>query len=244
MSYLHGDHLGSVSLATTASGQGTPQYFGPWGARRAGGISQTNRNYTGQYLDGTGLLYYHARYYDPVLARFVSPDTLIPGVVPSIGGGGGALGRDPRSALRTLTVDFHEPGFVATLNGENRSGGGQLYRGGPIEPQALNRYSYVLNDPLLYVDPSGHQAVLEFARVAILVVAVVVILVTGQAVKQAVRNPPSMAGEPASPPQPTPTDPRHQKGDEGEAQLAKHLGIQKNTKKYYATICYRTENMS
>ncbi len=103
VTYLHGDHLGSISLATNASGQGTPQYFGPWGARRAGGIAQTNRNYTGQYLDGTGLLYYHARYYDPVLGRFVSPDTLVPGVAPSIGGGGGALGRDTRSALRALT---------------------------------------------------------------------------------------------------------------------------------------------
>ena len=103
VTYLHGDHLGSISLATNASGQGTPQYFGPWGARRAGGIAQTSLNYTGQRLDGTGLLYYHARYYDPVLGRFVSPDTLVPGVAPSIGGGGGALGRDSGSALRALT---------------------------------------------------------------------------------------------------------------------------------------------
>ena len=36
------------------------------------------RAYTGQELDDTGLLYYGARYYDPTLGRFVSPDTLIP----------------------------------------------------------------------------------------------------------------------------------------------------------------------
>src|SRR3712207_8049617 len=37
------------------------QEFTPWGAVRSGGISQTSRNYTGQRLDGTGLLSYHAR---------------------------------------------------------------------------------------------------------------------------------------------------------------------------------------
>ena len=30
---------------------------------------------------------------------------------------------------------------------------------GPHNPQALNRYSYVLNNPLTYTDPSGHHPV-------------------------------------------------------------------------------------
>ena len=73
---LYGDHLSSVSLATDATQTPTRQYFGPWGAVTSGGISATSLNYTGQRLDGgTGLLYYHARYYDPVLGRFLSPDT-------------------------------------------------------------------------------------------------------------------------------------------------------------------------
>ncbi len=82
LTYLHGDHLGSVALT---SGSGTlgalvsRQEFDPWGAVRSGGVSQTSLNYTGQRLDGTGLLHYHARYYDPGLARWVSPDTLVPG---------------------------------------------------------------------------------------------------------------------------------------------------------------------
>ena len=76
---------------------------------RSGGITQTDINYTGQRLDGTGPLYYHARLYDPVLGRFVSADSVVPG---------SATGADG-VALKPLTVDFHAPGFVATVNGEN-----------------------------------------------------------------------------------------------------------------------------
>jgi len=63
LAYLHGDHLGSVSLVTDgAQGVVSQQEFDAWGKVRSGGVSQTNRNYTGQYLDGSGLLYYNARY--------------------------------------------------------------------------------------------------------------------------------------------------------------------------------------
>ena len=69
-------------------------------------------------------------------------------------------------ALKPLTVDFHEVGFGATLNGENgqpfwfqmsdqqRQKAGSPW--GPANPQALNRYSYVLNGPMRWTDPSGH----------------------------------------------------------------------------------------
>ncbi len=85
---------------------------------RSGGVSQTSLNYTGQHLDGSGLLYYHARYYDPVLARFVSADSIVPGMAMGAGGAMGTLGMDPQVALRPLTVDFHEPGFAAGLAAE------------------------------------------------------------------------------------------------------------------------------
>jgi RHS repeat-associated protein len=65
-----------VSVTTGAST--SSQTFTPWGAPRSGSVSATKRHYTGQYRDDTGLLYYHARYYDPVLGRFISPDTLVP----------------------------------------------------------------------------------------------------------------------------------------------------------------------
>jgi RHS repeat-associated protein len=84
--YLSGDHLGSVSVATNATGgyvNGSPQQqqqlFDPWGKIRSGTLtSTTTLNYTGQKLDATGLLFYNARYYDPNIAKFTSPDNIVP----------------------------------------------------------------------------------------------------------------------------------------------------------------------
>ncbi|MCA9368511.1 RHS repeat-associated core domain-containing protein, partial [Candidatus Kaiserbacteria bacterium] len=42
------------------------------------GTPATDYRFTGQKADGTGLYYYNARYYDPVIGQFVSPDTLVP----------------------------------------------------------------------------------------------------------------------------------------------------------------------
>ena len=38
----------------------------------------TDKLFTGQRLDATVLYYYNARYYDPLIGRFISPDTVIP----------------------------------------------------------------------------------------------------------------------------------------------------------------------
>jgi RHS repeat-associated protein len=101
VTYLHGDHLGSVSMATDSGGTTiSQQHFDPWGKVRTGGIAQTMVNYTAQRLDTTGLLYYHARYYDPTLGRFVSSDSVVPG---------NASGSMEGVALKRLMVDFHEP---------------------------------------------------------------------------------------------------------------------------------------
>ena len=65
----------------------------------------TDKKFTGQRLDATGLYYYNARYYDATIGRFISADTVVQS---------------------------------------------------PAKPQSLNRYSYCSNNPLKYVDPSGH----------------------------------------------------------------------------------------
>jgi len=110
VTYLHPDHLGSTSLATDAVGKVVARRrYHPYGDERyVEGDVQTDVGYTGQRdVVGTGLMYYHARYYHPALGRFISADTIVP-----------------------------EPG----------------------NPQALNRYAYVKNNPLRYVDPSGHYS--------------------------------------------------------------------------------------
>ena len=68
---------------------------------------------------------------------------------------GNASGGMDGVALRPLTVAFHEPGFIATLNGEGAQGD-RLQWSGPANPQHLNRYTYVLNNPMKYTDPTGH----------------------------------------------------------------------------------------
>jgi RHS repeat-associated protein len=56
--------------------------------------------------NNTDLYYYNSRWYDPMVGRFLQPDTIVP-----------------------------EPG----------------------NPQSLNRYTYVQNNPVKYVDPTGHS---------------------------------------------------------------------------------------
>ena len=111
VNYLLGDHLGSQALTLTSAGDrlatNTELRYMPYGvARYTAGTTPTTFNFTGQRKDGgSGLLFYNARWYDPVVGRFLQADTLVP-----------------------------EPG----------------------DPQSLNRYSYVLNNPLRYTDPTGH----------------------------------------------------------------------------------------
>jgi RHS repeat-associated protein len=108
--YYHTDHLGSSNVITNVSGGNAEGvYYYPFGATRLQtGGDCVNHKFTGQEEDGeTGLYNYGARYYDPVLGRFTSADSIVP--------------------------DY-------------------------TNPQALNRYSYVLNNPLKYIDPTGQEA--------------------------------------------------------------------------------------
>ncbi len=117
VTYVHPDHLSSSSVLTNGTDGSKNELvtYYPFGQTRTDTdgtgtpLSPGFRyKYTDQEFDDTtGLYYYQARYYDPVLGRFVQPDSIIPDL---------------------------------------------------FGPQALNPYSYVLNNPLRYTDPSGLQA--------------------------------------------------------------------------------------
>jgi RHS repeat-associated protein len=110
--FYHNDHLGGVNVISDITGNRIQlTEYEPWGK-----VSRTDpatnspdpeKRFTGQILDPeSGLYYYGARYYDPDLARFISPDPIVPS---------------------------------------------------PGDPQSLNRYTYVRNNPVKYIDPTGHS---------------------------------------------------------------------------------------
>jgi RHS repeat-associated protein len=105
--FYHPDHLGSTNVVTDSNGIETQRVnYAPFGEVRDTPIPSVAHKYTGKERDSaTGLYWYEWRSYDPVLARFTTPDTLVPN---------------------------------------------------PRDPQDLNRYSYVGNNPLRYTDPTGH----------------------------------------------------------------------------------------
>jgi len=81
--YTHTDHLGSSSGQTDANGAAIVdsylRYYAYGGLRSGNPVaSTTDRTFTGQKSDGTGLMFYEARYYDPALGTFLSPDTIVP----------------------------------------------------------------------------------------------------------------------------------------------------------------------
>jgi RHS repeat-associated protein len=108
LSYVLKDHLGSASVVTNTSGTiiGEDRFY-PFGETRfTTGTMQTDKLFTGQReMVGLGIYHYGVRFYSPKLGRFLSADTIVPGV---------------------------------------------------YNPQNLNRFSYVRNNPLRYIDPTGH----------------------------------------------------------------------------------------
>ncbi len=81
--YLNDGIVGSVTHAVDMSGKVQSAFdFGTFGVRTQTQTSAQNSNssfgYTGEMFDdATGLLYLRARYYDPGLGRFISPDPFL-----------------------------------------------------------------------------------------------------------------------------------------------------------------------
>jgi len=109
--FHHDNHIRSCSVTTDTNARDVMRLlYDPFGRlvrSNSTGTDIHTRKFTGQELDeATGLMYYGARYYDPLSGRFITADTLTPG------------------------------------DGRN--------------PQGFNRFSYVLNNPVKFTDPTGH----------------------------------------------------------------------------------------
>jgi len=75
--WLHVDRLGSIQAITDGTGSDIQhRTYRPYGAKIADTSGHTeSRGYIGERQDeDTGLTYLHARYYDPALGLFLSPD--------------------------------------------------------------------------------------------------------------------------------------------------------------------------
>jgi RHS repeat-associated protein len=82
ITYLYSDQVDSARMTTTPSSSTIPtRRYTAYGDKFAADTHSplaTAFNDGGHMDDGTGLVYINARYYDPNLGLFISPDTLIP----------------------------------------------------------------------------------------------------------------------------------------------------------------------
>jgi len=77
VTYLHNDHLGSAGSGTADDGHvAWREEYSPFGITRLNDAANDNQaGFTGHIKDSdTGLTYMQARYYDPVIGRFLSVD--------------------------------------------------------------------------------------------------------------------------------------------------------------------------
>jgi RHS repeat-associated protein len=104
--FYHVDHLGTVQLVTDGDGQVVERLVNrPYGeldgvfdpVGQPAGTSRAAFQFTGQRAeDGTGLLYFGARYYDPELGMFITHDSELQFFSPySYGNGNPLNGTDP-----------------------------------------------------------------------------------------------------------------------------------------------------
>lgn len=77
--FYHPEHLGSLHFMSNSKGEAVGELeYHPFGETRSvsGDTLLGKYRFTSQSLDSSGLYYYGARYYDPSIGKFVTPDPL------------------------------------------------------------------------------------------------------------------------------------------------------------------------
>jgi len=174
--YAHQDHLAGTSIMTDNSGAliSSIKYL-PFGQTRSGSVP-TDIKFTGQRLDATDLYYYGARYYDPAIGRFISPDPFV------------QLANGLNEVSYSLSVNIIPSGLGSI--GAPQGTYPKIVFSVPVNPQSLNRYSYVLDNPLRYIDPTGYMNWGSFwvgvALVGVVAAAVFIIVLTAPTIIPAI----------------------------------------------------------
>ena len=80
--YFFNDNLGSRRVVLDSSGAVTDKFtYSAYGeVTHDSGTNNYLASFTGKGYDGTGLLYFNARYYDPVVGRFLTEDPSMEGI--------------------------------------------------------------------------------------------------------------------------------------------------------------------
>ena len=162
--YMHPDHLGSMDAITDDTGVVAQNMsFDAFGLRRdpsnwaydltgtqiAGLKGITDRGYTHQeQLDSVGLVDMNGRVYDPTIGRFISADPTVPNAMDSALTVNGFISVSPgipngMTGAATAISLFSDDSNVAYATSS----------------QAFGRYTYVYDNPLAYIDPSGYGPV-------------------------------------------------------------------------------------
>jgi RHS repeat-associated protein len=121
------DALGSTVALGDGTGTLQTQYtYEPFGITTQTGLASTSSyKYTGREDDGTGLMYYRARYYQPRLQRFISEDP-----IGFLGGDANLYGYVTENPLYYTDPSGECPWCVATLLGGLTNLGVQLIMNG------------------------------------------------------------------------------------------------------------------
>jgi len=137
--YIHGDHLGSTNAVTNSPGAivSSVSYY-PYGQERiSSGNDSTDRHYIGERTDAeTSQNYLNNRYYVSTRGQFLSQDPVV-------------------NALGTPELQQLMPAYIIDANGIPQSVSQNILL---ANPQMLNTYSYSLNNPIRYKDPTGKSS--------------------------------------------------------------------------------------